>query len=54
MTFARPIDSLKAMKVFALHLRTRTNLQVAGLVDVQLQNGQWVGYSAGAGGIVVK
>ena len=37
-----------------MHLRTRTNQLAAGLVDVQLQNGQWVGYSAAAGGVVQK
>jgi hypothetical protein len=37
-----------------MHLRTRPNQQASGLVDIQLENGQWVGYSGSAAGIVLK
>ena len=36
------------------HLVTRPNQSVPGLVDIQMASGQWVGFSAQAGALVVK
>jgi hypothetical protein len=36
------------------HLRTRPNAFADGLVDIQLQNGQWVGYSPATRAVVAK
>jgi len=36
------------------HLVTRPNLSVPGLVDIQMANGQWVGYSTAAAALVAK
>jgi hypothetical protein len=36
------------------HLVTRPNLSVPGLVDIQMANGQWVGYSTTAAALVAK
>ena len=36
------------------HLITRPNQDAPGLVDMQMKNGQWVGYSTAAAALVVK
>ena len=36
------------------HLVTRPNQAVPGLVDIQMKNGQWVGYSTAAATLVAK
>ena len=51
---ANPPAASQHMTGNFMHLRTRPNAVAGGLVDVQLENGRWVGYSPQAGTVVSK